>query len=130
MKKILSSFCFTAAFILLSIQSATAQKATQSTVITDTLAVNGDCSMCKKKIETACFGLKGVKKANWDDEKLTLIVSYDSTKTNADAILKRIALAGYDNEKYKADDKVYFKLEECCQYDRSRVSTVADPTKQ
>ena len=123
----MSSFCFVAAIIFLSIP---AQSAAQSTIVTDTLAVNGDCGMCKKKIETACFGLKGVKKANWEDETLTLIVSYDSKKTNADAILKRIALIGYDNEKYKADDKAYFKLEECCQYDRSRVTTVSESNKQ
>ena len=127
MKKLMSSFCFIAVFICLSIQAATAQTAAQSTVVTDTLSVNGDCGMCKKKIETACFGLKGVKTANWDDEALTLTVSYDSKKTNADAILKRIALIGYDNEKYKADDKAYYKLDECCQYDRSRLATAAAP---
>ncbi len=125
MKKLMSSLCLIAAFIFLSIASTTAQ----SSIVTDTLVVNGDCNMCKKKIETACFGLKGMKTANWDDEALKLIVSYDSTKTNADAILKRVALIGYDNQNYKADDKAYYKLDECCQYDRSRITT-AEPKKQ
>ncbi|MBL7817703.1 MAG: cation transporter [Saprospiraceae bacterium] len=125
MKKIMSSLCFIAAFIVLSIQTTVAQTVDATTIVTDTLSVNGDCGMCKKKIETACFGLKGVQKANWDDETLTLVVTYDSKKTSSDAILKRIALVGYDNEKYRAADKAYFKLEECCQYDRSRVTTVA-----
>ena len=125
MKKFMSALSLMAAFILLSISSATAQTG----VVTDTLTVNGDCNMCKKKIETACFGLKGMKKANWDDEKLVLVVSYDTSKTNADAILKRIALLGYDNEKYKAEDKAYKSLPECCQYDRSRITTV-EPKKQ
>ncbi len=125
MKKLVSSLCLIAVFIFLSIDSTTAQ----STIVTDTLVVNGDCNMCKKKIETACFGLKGMKTANWDDEALKLIVSYDSKKTNADAILKRISLLGYDNQNYRADDKAYYKLEECCQYDRSRITT-AEPKKQ
>ncbi len=120
MKKLMSSLGFIALFIFLSIDSTTAQ----STIVTDTLVVNGDCGMCKKKIETACFGLKGMKKADWDDEALKLIVSYDSKKTNADAILKRISLIGYDNQNYRADDKAYYKLDECCQYDRSRITTV------
>jgi cation transport ATPase len=126
MKKILSSFSLVAVLIFLSIQTSTAQTAAKSSIVTDTLMVNGDCDMCKKKIETACFGLKGVKKANWDDQTLTLIVSYDASKTNADAILKRVALRGYDNEKYKADDKAFFGLEKCCQYDRTRVTTTEE----
>ncbi len=125
MKKLMSSLGLIAVFILLSIGSTAAQ----SSIVTDTLVVNGDCNMCKKKIETVCFGLKGMKTANWDDEALKLIVSYDSKKTNADAILKRIALIGYDNQNYRADDKAYYKLEECCQYDRSRITT-AEPKKE
>ncbi len=125
MKKLMSSLGLIALFIFLSIDSTTAQ----STIVTDTLVVNGDCNMCKKRIETTCFGLKGMKTANWDDEALKLIVSYDSKKTNADAILKRVALIGYDNQNYKADDKAYYKLDECCQYDRSRITT-AEPKKQ
>lgn len=119
MKKLMSSLGFIALFIFLSIDSTTAQ----SSIVTDTLVVNGDCNMCKKRIETACFGLKGMKTASWDDEALKLIVSYDSKKTSADAILKRVALIGYDNQNYKADDKAYYKLDECCQYDRSRITT-------
>jgi periplasmic mercuric ion binding protein len=129
MKKFMFPLCFAAVFICLSVPSITAQTAVQSTIVTDTLSVNGDCGMCKKKIETACFGLKGVQKATWDDEALTLIVTYDSKKTKADAILKRIALIGYDNEKYKANDKAYLKLDECCQYDRSRITSPAEPKK-
>ena len=45
-------------------------------------------------------------------------LSYDSKKTNQDEILKRIALAGYDSEKYLAPDAVYNNLHGCCQYDR------------
>jgi periplasmic mercuric ion binding protein len=88
---------------------------------TDTLAVNGDCGMCKKRIETACYSLKGVKLASWDDEALQLVVTYDSTKTNADKILRAVANTGYDNEKFAAPDKAYNKLHGCCKYDRERM---------
>ena len=99
--------------------------ATKAQVVTQILQVNGDCGMCKKRIETACYGLKGLKNADWNDEKRTLTVSFDSTKTSAEAILQRVAAVGYDNEKYKADDKAYKKLPSCCQYDRSRLTTAA-----
>ena len=45
-------------------------------------------------------------------------LTYDSLKTNQDEILKRIALAGYDNEHFLAPDDAYAKLDECCRYAR------------
>ena len=94
-------------------------------ITTQTLKVNGECSMCKKTIENACYGVKGLKTAEWNEDSLTLTVSFDSTKTTPTAILKRVAMVGYDSEQFKAADKVYLKLHGCCQYDRSRVSVVA-----
>jgi copper chaperone CopZ len=94
-------------------------------ITTQILKVNGECSMCQKTIETACYGVKGLKKAEWNVDSLALTVTFDSTKTSATAILKRVAMVGYDNEQFKAADKAYFKLHGCCQYDRSRVIAVA-----
>ena len=37
-------------------------------------------------------------------------------KANASAIQKAIAKAGHDTEKFKAPDKVYKQLPECCLY--------------
>ena len=34
-------------------------------------------------------------------------LTYDPSKTNQDEVLKRIALAGYDKEKFLAPDDVY-----------------------
>ena len=45
-------------------------------------------------------------------------VNFDSTKISVDKIQKNIAMVGYDNVKYKGDDKAYSELPECCQYDR------------
>ena len=97
-------------------------------ITTQILKVNGECSMCQKTIENACYGVKGLKKAEWNVDSLVLTVTFDSTKTNATAILKRVAMVGYDNEQFKAADKAYFKLHGCCQYDRSRVAVI--PAKE
>ena len=45
-------------------------------------------------------------------------ITYDTTKTNKDEILQRIALVGYDSDKFLAPDDVYNILHGCCQYDR------------
>jgi hypothetical protein len=45
-------------------------------------------------------------------------------------ILKRIALAGYDNNEFLAPDDVYANLPECCQYDRvGKLETAKADTK-
>lgn len=82
-----------------------------------TLNVSGNCEMCKERIEKAAK-IEGVAMAEWIAESKTLSVSFDSTKTNIDAIAKAIAAVGHDNEKVKADDKVYGALPGCCQYER------------
>ena len=41
------------------------------------IEINGNCEMCKKRIEKAAFSVKGVKTANWsiDDHTLQLILN-------------------------------------------------------
>jgi copper chaperone CopZ len=87
------------------------------TLKTENLKVWGNCSMCKKHIETS-LKVDGVAKADWDKKTKILSVTYDSAKISNDQIQKNIASGGYDTEKYKADDKAYTDLDECCQYDR------------
>jgi copper chaperone CopZ len=86
---------------------------------TQNVKVYGNCGMCKTNIETAA-NKKGVSKAVWDKDNKTAILTFDSTKTNADAILKNIALAGYDNQNFLAPNDAYNKLVECCQYERKK----------
>lgn len=90
---------------------------------TETFKVWGNCGMCQKTIETAA-SKKGEAKASWDKDTKIATLTFDSTKTNADAILKRIAYSGYDNVKFLAPDDAYSKLAECCQYDRPKKETV------
>ena len=80
--------------------------------------VEGNCGMCKERIETAVKADKNVKSADWSMSKKVLTVSYDASKTDKKAILKSVAEVGHDNEMFRASDKVYDELDSCCQYDR------------
>lgn len=80
--------------------------------------ISGNCEMCKTTIEAAGSQKKTVQ-VEWDKDTQTATLTYHPEKTTSDEILKRIALAGYDNEKYLAPDDVYANLDSCCQYDRT-----------
>ncbi|MDR0541680.1 MAG: efflux RND transporter periplasmic adaptor subunit [Dysgonamonadaceae bacterium] len=81
-----------------------------------TLNVQGLCGMCKDRIETTASGINSVSSAIWDGETKQLRLKFDPSKTSLDAIAKALAQAGHDNDKYRADDKVYNALPGCCQY--------------
>jgi len=84
---------------------------------TETVKIYGNCGMCKTKIEKA-GNLKNIAKVDWNEDTKMATLTYDESKTNQDEILKRIALVGYDSEKFLAPADVYSKLPSCCQYDR------------
>lgn len=97
--------------------SATSCEAQIPNAKTVEVTVYGNCGMCKKTIEKA--GNKRNKaQVDWDSETKVAVVTFNKKKTNLDKVLKRIANAGYDNEKYYAPDDVYEELHGCCQYDR------------
>ena len=102
-----------ATFILLSI----AVNAQIKNAKTETVKIYGNCGMCETKIENA-GNIKKVAKVDWDQDSKMATLTYDSTKTNSNEILKRIALVGYDSDKFLAPDDVYDNLHGCCQYDR------------
>ncbi|MFV8369574.1 DUF3347 domain-containing protein [Flavobacterium sp. LB2R40] len=111
--------------LLLSVVVANAQIKNAKT---ETVKINGNCGICKKTIETAA-NIDKVAKVNWDTNTKTATLTYDTKKTNQDEILKRIALAGYDSEKFIAPDDVYNNLHGCCQYDREAKVPVKEETK-
>lgn len=88
-----------------------------NTMTTKTVKISGNCGMCKKTIEKA--GNSADSKVDWNEDNQTANVSFDASKTSLDAVLKNIALAGYDNEKYLAPATTYADLHGCCQYDRT-----------
>ncbi|MCF3107563.1 DUF3347 domain-containing protein [Niabella sp. CC-SYL272] len=85
---------------------------------TENVKIYGNCDMCKATIEKA-GNLKKTVNVVWNKDTKMATLTYDSDKTNPDEILKRIALAGYDSEKFLAPDDVYAKLPGCCRYDRA-----------
>ncbi len=116
MKKLLVSSILCALFFV-----ACSPKVTQTTTANvnaegETIKVSGACNMCKKRIETAVYGLAGIKKATWSATSQSLVVSYNAKKTSNEAIQKRIAATGHDTEKFKAEEKTYNELPECCHY--------------
>jgi hypothetical protein len=84
-------------------------------VVTEKYKVEGNCGMCKKRIESAAF-VKGVKRAEWNKESHELTLVYKPSKTNAETILGSIAKAGHSSDKVEAKATDYKKLPECCQY--------------
>ncbi|MES2627338.1 MAG: heavy-metal-associated domain-containing protein [Bacteroidota bacterium] len=90
--------------------------AAQNPVVEKTVAVHGDCDMCKLRIEKTASYVKGVKKASWDKDQQQLTVIYREDKTTLAAIEEAIAKAGYDTEHVKANEEAYEKLPECCHY--------------
>lgn len=102
-----------ATFVLLSISINAQIKNSKM----ETVKIYGNCGMCETKIEKAGT-IKKVVKVDWNQETQMATLIYDATKTNQDEILKRIALAGYDSDKFLAPDDVYDNLHGCCQYER------------
>ena len=84
---------------------------------TESVKIFGNCGMCETTIEKA-GNKKKIAKVDWNKDTKMATITYDTKKTNQDAILKRIALSGYDSDKFLAPDDVYAKLPGCCQYDR------------
>lgn len=77
----------------------------------------GNCEKCKATIEKSC-NLNGVTSANWDVDSKLLTLKLDTNVISVDAVLQAVAKAGYDNEKYYANDYAYDNLPQCCQYER------------
>ncbi len=90
---------------------------------TETVKVYGNCGMCKSKIEKVATQ-KNISKTEWNEETGMATITYDEKVTSKDAILKKIALVGYDSDAFKATDAAYNKLHGCCQYDRPKVDAV------
>ena len=97
--------------ILLNVQLSLAQQNEEN------FTVLGNCGMCKKRIEKAALEA-GAKTAVWSQETKKITVVFDSKKVELATIKKNIAAAGHDSDEFRADDKVYESLHECCMYGR------------
>lgn len=84
---------------------------------TESVKIYGNCVICKAAIEKA-GNLKNSSKVIWDENTKMASVTYNPKITNRNAILKRIALSGYDSDSFLAPELAYSKLKECCKYER------------
>jgi hypothetical protein len=100
--------------LLVSLTSCIAQIKNAKTT---QVKIYGNCGMCEKIIEKA-GNLKNISSVDWDKGTKMASLKFDAKKTSQDEILKRIALVGYDSDKFLAPDDVYNNLHGCCQYDR------------
>jgi Cu(I)/Ag(I) efflux system membrane fusion protein len=96
--------------------SETMDQSMKPMIESETFTVSGDCDLCKTRIEKAAKSVNGVKSAIWDTKTHKIKVEFDSMKTDLIAIQKAIVKAGHDTEKFKAYDKTYESLPECCHY--------------
>lgn len=91
--------------------------------VTETVKIYGNCGMCETAIEKA-GNKKSVAIVDWNKDSKMAVVTFNSKKTNLGAILKNIALAGYDNQEFLASDAAYNTLPECCKYEREKKTAV------
>jgi len=98
--------------------SAQAQETKKNKNAKYNVEINGNCEMCKKRIEKAAFSVKGVKSAEWhiDDHMLHLII--DEQKCTATDVKNAVAKVGHDSDEVKATQEDYDKLHGCCLYER------------
>jgi hypothetical protein len=110
-----------AAILIISTASVAVSQTTlkQGGPKTESFKVWGKCEMCKDRIEKTAK-TEGATKASWDEKTSMLTVTFDPSKTDKDALSKKLASVGHDTEKYKAEDKVYNALPSCCHYTRAK----------
>jgi cation transport ATPase len=101
------------AFLAIGINAATAQSKSQKLE----LHVEGVCSMCKERIETAAMRTTGVKFAEWHKTDKTLHLVYNAKKVEESEIRNVVAATGHRMDDQPADSAAYKSLPDCCKYD-------------
>ncbi len=87
-----------------------------------TVHVWGNNDQCKATIEAASK-VEGVTEAVWSPDSKLLKLKLDTSVVTVNTVLQAVAKAGYDNEKFFADDYAYNKLPAACQYERRPFET-------
>jgi copper chaperone CopZ len=134
MKKVILSIVMIATVSFTSCKSDTKKEGESEVKIVAatteaSFGVRGNCGMCKTTIEKAANGVEGVNSANWDKTKKKITVSFESLKTNLDAIHEAIANSGYDTDKNVGNEEAYKELPSCCQYDHSMEMSITGDVK-
>lgn len=82
------------------------------------IQVNGQCGMCKKRIEKAALSVKGVRAADWSIKEKQLELYTNPKKVDLLEVEKAIAKIGHDTKNIKATEEDYNNLHSCCKYER------------
>ncbi len=90
---------------------------------TESFKVQGNCEMCKARIEKAAKAVDGVSAADWNVETKMLALTFDDSKTDANKVQEAIAKVGHDTDMHKATDEAYNKIASCCKYERLKSET-------
>ncbi len=101
------------------VNTAVAPTAMNGSMTKQSFKVSGNCEMCEARIEKAAKSVKGVSKADWDVDTKVMTLEFDPKKAKLADVQAAIAKVGHDNERTKADAKVYDNLPACCQYNRN-----------
>lgn len=72
------------------------------------------CETCGDKFNRTLLKQKGVQMVVLDEKAMTIKVTYNSKKTNLNAIKQAIGKLGYDADDVKADPQAYAGLDDCC----------------
>lgn len=83
---------------------------------TATAKILGNTAAAKAIIEKEGSGKSA--KVDWNQTTKLAVITYDSSKTSEDEVLKRVALVGFDNEKFLAPNDTYAQLAKAEQYER------------
>ena len=102
--------------VLFTLAALLVMGAAEAKTVKTTFEVQGNCDMCKKRIEKAAMRVKGVTSARWNKKDGVLSLVYDNKQTTPEKVQEALAKAGHDTGKYKADQKTYNALPACCKY--------------
>lgn len=100
--------------IILSLGIISDFKSQVRNVKTPRVLIYGHCEICKGVIEKTGWR-KYISPIRWVQISQTAVVEFDSGKTNASELLKKIALAGYTHALYFAPIDASNSLSPCCQ---------------
>jgi len=78
--------------------------------------VEGNCGMCKARIEKAANSLDGVTGAFWDENTKQLSMQVSENTSTQTEIERAIAAVGHNTENQTSSSKVYSNLPACCKY--------------
>ncbi len=114
-KMFFSLFFISAAYLMFPVNEVAGQGRNVEEV---EFAVLGNCGMCKDRIERAAYTVRGVRRAEWnqDEQKITLL--FRSNRTDQETVERAIAKAGHDTENFLTDDETHANLHHCCIYER------------